>query len=398
MSLLVRDIGTVRGAVRVRRTRVAYLICSGGLGGGEMLLLNHLAHADRDAFDPLVVCATEGPLAERLGRLGVPVFILPIHRQAQALGRVRVPIPSIVWRLVQLLRREGVGLIHSYTMDSRNYAHAAGLLTACPVIHTSHDFWNQFKAIQRWVMNRIPARIIVVSETVRQSLCAGNRLDPARVALIKPGVDIGRFVPRDGQDYVRTEFGLPSDTPLVGIVGRFSAVKGFDTFLEAAALVVHQLPAARFLVVGGAVLPFDHYAEEIPRVIGRLRLHGHVILTGFRDDVPRLMAGMDVLVSASPRESYPTVLMEAAACGRPVVATRSGGGEEIVIQGETGLLVPPKNPSAMAEAIVALLTQPQQAAVMGRAARSRAEERFDLIQMVRRVETEYRAILNGHSR
>lgn len=379
----------------MRRTRVAYLIYDVGLGGGELLLANHMTHADRTAFDPLVVCTGEGALPDRLRHLGVAVFMLPMRREVSVFGRLSLPIPSTAWRLARLLRREGVGLIHSYTMETRNYAHAAALLTGCPVIHTCQDFWSgdMFRPIQWWMMNRLPSRIIVISETARRGLHVGTDLNPARVTRISPGVDLARFRPRDERTAVRGEFGLAPDTPLIGIVGRFSAVKGFDTFFASAALVSGRLPGARFLVVGGAVLRDDDYSAEIRQAILRHGLEGRVILTGYRDDVPRLLAGLDVLVSASPRETFPIVLMEAAACGRPAVATRSGGAEEIVADDETGLLVPVGDPPAMAEAIAALVADPTRASTMGRAARQRAEAHFDLIRMVRQVEAEYRAVL-----
>jgi len=381
----------------MQRTRVAYLIYSVGLGGGELLLVNHLTHADRAAFDPLVVCSEGGPLPDALRQLGIPVFTVPIHKEASLLGRMNMPRPSTAWRLAELLKREGVGLIHSYTMETRNYAHAAALLTRCPLIHTCQDFWfgDMFRPIQWWMMNRLPSRIIVISETARRGLHVGTDLDPGLVVLINPGVDLQRFVPRDERSAVRAEFGLPPGTPLVGIVGRFSAVKGFDTFFASAALVSSRIPEARFLVVGGAVLRDDDYSAEVRQAILQHRLEDRVILTGYRDDVPRLLAGVDVLVSASPRETFPLVLLEAAACGRPAVATRSGGAEEIVADGETGLLVPVGNPQAMADAVTAVLSAPARAAAMGQAARRQAELQFDINRMVRQVEAEYRAVLTG---
>jgi glycosyltransferase involved in cell wall biosynthesis len=331
--------------------------------------------------------------------MGVPVFFLPIHQEAEILSWIRVPMPHTLWQLARLLRHERVKLIHSYTLDTRNYANAAALLTGCPLIHTSHDFWlgNEFTPMQWWAMNRIPERVIVISETVRWGLHVGIRLDPAQVVLINPGVDLVRFSPRDEGAGVRAEFGLAETTPLVGIVGRFNAEKGFDTFFAAAALVACRIPSARFLVVGRTTLPDDDEAD-VMRPMARLELQGRVILTGFRDDVPRLLAAMDVVVSASPRESYPTVLMEAAACGRPAVATRSGGAEEIVVDGDTGLLVPVNDALAMAEAITALLTNSAWATAMGQAARRRAEERFDLIRMVRQMEVEYHLVLERYGR
>jgi glycosyltransferase involved in cell wall biosynthesis len=382
-----------RSAREVRR--LAYLSWSKGLGGGEILLVNQLAHLDRVAFDPIVVASGEGALARRLRDLGIPVFLLPLDEARAWLGRLSLPRAATLARLVRLLRRERVQLIHSFTLETRNYAHAASLLTGLPVIHTSQDtgFGADFGSVQWWALNHLAARIIATSETVLQSLRVGTRLDPQRTVKIHPGVDLARFAPHPSALSVREEFGLPADALLVGVVGRLNSdVKGFPTLFAAAARIAARCPRARFLIVGDAALPGDDAARVKAQVVGTA-LERHLVWTGFRDDVARLVSALDVLVSASPRESFGLVLAEAAACSRPVVTTRSGGAEEIVVDGVTGLLVPVAAPDTLAEAVLGLLADRERALAMGRAARRHAEAHFDVVRMVRRVEAEYRAVL-----
>ncbi len=359
-----------------------------------MLLANHLACCDRERFEPLAVCCAEGSLAARLRSLGIPVFLLPLNAQANVLGRFSLPHARTLWQLASLLRRERIDLIHSYTMETRNYAHAVALLTGLPLIHTSQDTWfgDMFGRLQWLALNRIPRRIVVTSETVRRSLRVGTALRADRAVLIRPGIDLGRFFPRSDAAQVRAELGIAAGAKVVGIVGRLSSVKDHATFFAAAARVAASAPDARFLVVGGAVLADDDYALEIHRDIARHGLGDRVIMTGFRDDVAPLIGAMDVVVSASPRESFGLVLAEAAACARPVVATRSGGAEEIVVSGETGVLVPPRDPQALADAILQLLGDPVTAAAMGAAGRRHAEAHFDLRRMVRALEAEYLSV------
>ena len=374
--------------------RVAYLVFGTGLGGGELLLANHLMCCDRKTFDPLVICSAEGSLAAKLRSLGVPVFLVPLNKQFSLFGRMSFPHPRTLWHLVLLLRNERVDLIHSYTMETRNYAHAAALITRLPLIHTSQDTWfgEMFGRLQWFALNHIPERIIVTSDTVRVSLRVGSLLRPDPVVTIKPGIDLDRFAPRSDSPSVRAELGIPANVKVVGIIGRLSSVKGYETFFAAAALVVVSVPEIRFLVVGDAVLADDDYAREILRDIAGHGLVNRTIMTGFRDDVARLIGAMDVVVSASPRESFGLVLAEAAACARPVVAVRSGGAEEIVVPGTTGILVPPQDPQAMATAILHVLGNRAAAAAMGAAARRHAEAHFDLRQMVRAIESEYLAV------
>jgi glycosyltransferase involved in cell wall biosynthesis len=241
-------------------------------------------------------------------------------------------------------------------------------------------------------MNHTCSRIVATSDTALSSLYVGGRPDPHRVKLIRAGIDVQRFAPRSDSAAVRAEFGIRAADPVVGIVSRFCPRKGFDVFLAAAARIATRFPAVRFLIVGGAMLRSDDYAGRIHQLIRDLALEQCTIMTGFRDDVERLIACMDVLVSASPRESFGLTLAEAAACARPVVATRSGGAEEIVVNGETGLLVPVGDPVALADAVVALLADPTRADLMGAAARRRAERLFDIRTMVRNIEALYLAM------
>jgi glycosyltransferase involved in cell wall biosynthesis len=383
-----------------RRLRVAYLVYGSGLGGGELLLANHLERRDRARFDPFVVCSAEGALPARLRALHVPVHLLPLDREASVLGRMSLPRPATLWRLVRLLRRERADLLHSYTMETRNYAHAAALITRLPLVHTSQDTWfgGMFGRLQWLALNRIPKRIIVTSEAVRRSLRVGTALRETGVVMINPGIDTARFAPRTDAAQVRAELGIAPDARVAGIIGRLSSIKGYETFFAAAARVARRVPDARFLVVGGAVLPDDDYGQKIHQDVAGFGLAGRVVLTGFRDDVERLIGAMDVLVSASPRESFGMVLAEAGACARPVVAARSGGAEEIVVPGETGMLVPAGNPEAMASAILDVFDHPAAAAAMGEAGRRRVRERFDIGGMVRAVESEYLGILGAQGR
>lgn len=370
--------------------RIGYMIYNVGLGGGELLLAAHLAHADRLNFEPFVVCSGKGPLSDQLQNLDVPVAFQPLDRGIEVLG-FSVPRPDTALRIAAEYRRAAVHLIHSYTLETRNYANAAALLTGLPVVHTCQDTWfgSSFGRLQWAAMNHLSSRIVATSKTALRSLRVGEKLDPRRVTFISAGIDVKRFAPRKDSALVRNELGVGPGVPVVGIVSRFCAGKGFDVFFAAAARVVSRFPAARFLVVGGAVFPSDDYAERIHKLIRDLGLSQQTILTGFRDDVERLIPCVDVLVSASPRESFGLTLAEAGACGRPVVATRSGGAEEIVVHGDTGLLVPVGDPAALADAVISLLADPERANAMGAAGRRRAEACFDIQTMVRKIEALY---------
>jgi glycosyltransferase involved in cell wall biosynthesis len=378
--------------------RIGYMVHNAGLGGGELLLACHLAHADRRNFEPFVVCPAEGALSQHLRHLGVRVAFHPVNRDIR-FPRFSAPSPHTALRLAAEFRRERVDLIHSYTFETRNYASAAALLAGLPLVHTCQDTWfaTGFGRLQWAAMNYVAARVVATSEAALGSLRVGERLDPRRVALIQAGVDLARFAPRDDAAAVRGQLGIEGAAPVVGIVSRFCPDKGFDVFFAAAARIAQRFPAARFLVVGDAVLQTDDYAGRIGELVHELDLSANTILTGFRSDVERLIGCMDVLVSASPHESFGLTLAEAAACGRPVVSTRNGGAEEIVVDGETGLLVPVGDAAALAASVISLLEDAQRADAMGAEARRRAEACFDIRTMVRKIEALYLQV-HGASR
>jgi glycosyltransferase involved in cell wall biosynthesis len=188
---------------------------------------------------------------------------------------------------------------------------------------------------------------------------------------------------------VRDEFGIPETAPVIGYVGRLEEEKGTQFFIEALPAISRALPPARYLIVGEASdeqEEFDARARERVRELG---IADRVSFTGFRDDVPDLIAAMDVAVVPSLREAFGLVNVEVMACGRPLVATRVGGIPEVVEDGTTGILVPPGDSGALAEAVLSLMADPGRRRAMGEAGRRRAAQFFDIRAHVRKMEDLY---------
>jgi glycosyltransferase involved in cell wall biosynthesis len=363
------------------------------IGGGEMCFLNFLAHLDREQFEPVVVCPRTGELVGRLQQQEVQVRILPVDLALPVRGTLKIISPQVLIRLVKLIWKENIALLHPYTLYPRNYANAAALITGIPLIYTCHAWqWGeQLRDLQMKLLNTLPKGIIAVSKMIADSLVRRRIIAPEKIQVIHPGVDLNRFKV-DGDPSTRTEFGIFADTPLVGIIARFNDVKDFVGFLRAAALVLRERPSVRFLIVGDEVLPVDNHKDTVKKTIRELGLSRSVILAGYRQDIPQVLASLDVLVSSSLRESFGLTLVEAMAAGKPVVATRCGGPEEIVVHGETGFLVPPQDPEALANAILLLVNNKPLAETMGHAGRRRAESHFDLKVHTRKVEALYHSI------
>jgi len=247
-----------------------------------------------------------------------------------------------------------------------------------------HDPWPRraaLLAVER-ALARGTDRFIAVSEAQKREIVLAGMAPPGRIAVITNGVALDRFAPRDDggatRAAVRRELGIPYEAPLTTMVCRLYRPRDFDTLLIAWRQVRETLPAARLLIVGDG--------PDRPRVeslVAGLWLGEHVTLAGMREDVPRLLAASDLLVHATAGwEGMGLSLLEAMAAGLPVVASRVGGVAEAVEDGETGLLVPPGSPAALAQALLRLLTDPATRAAMGARGRRRAIERFDLQRML----------------
>jgi glycosyltransferase involved in cell wall biosynthesis len=211
-------------------------------------------------------------------------------------------------------------------------------------------------------------------------------------------VELSRFDDAAAPAQLRRELGIADDAPLVGVISRLTRLKGLEHFLEAAAMVRSRVPNARFLIVG-ETSPMDRdYLGELQQYAERCGVAREVIFTGLRRDVPAVLSSLDVSVMPSLNEALSNVVLESMAAGAPTVATRVGGTPEAIVDGVTGVLVPPANSPALADAIVHLLHDRQLAAHLGHAARARIADHFSVRRMVRSTEDLYIELLERKQR
>jgi glycosyltransferase involved in cell wall biosynthesis len=252
------------------------------------------------------------------------------------------------------------------------------------------------KRVQRYVC-RLADCVVVNADAVRTWL-VGEGYDMKRIVVIRNGVDLTRFGEPAQPDRVRRELALPPGIPLVAVASRLSRMKGLEQFLEAAAVVGRRSTAARFLVIGEAP-PHDlGYLDELKRLAARLGIGDRVIFTGLRSDVPTLLAGVDVAVMPSLNEALSNSLLESMAAGAAVVATRVGGTPEALVDGHSGLLVPPADVASLANAVTHLLETPAMASRLGRAARQTIADRFSVERMAETTECLYSRLLTRAAR
>ena len=231
------------------------------------------------------------------------------------------------------------------------------------------------------------------SEAGRQTTIKREGISPEKIVTIYNGIDLTKFdKPELDKDSLRTTYGLAPSTQVVGVVANLRSMKGHADVIAALPAIVEQIPDVAFMFVGR-----DNMNGEIQRLAQESGLSEYIIFTGFNSEVRPFYQLFDLFLLPSTWEGCPVSILEAMAMKKPVVATAVGGIPELVVDGQTGLLIPPHNPVAIAEAIVSLLKNPDGACKMGQAGRIRVEKHFTLLKMVGEIEAIYEELLNIQS-
>jgi len=359
------------------------------LGGAELSLLCLLGRLDRGRWAPQLI-SPGGPLAEEARALGLPVHVLPLERLRRS---SRAPLAWLAGAraIARVAREAEAALLIANTVRAALYTAPAARLAGVPFVWHMRDYWLSEAAPAHPWLDRLGKRLLAAGATrvIANSRSVAAQLPHAdRVAVVYNGIEVERYDPALPGGPFRARHGLPPAGPLVGMVGRLRPWKGQERFLRAMARVAESLPEARFAVVGGAILgPDDGYPARLQRLAGELGLGERVIFTGHLADVRPALAAMDLLVHPGDPEPFGRVVVEAMAMARPVVACAHGALPEIVLPGETGLLVPPGDEAALAAAVLALLHDPEQRQRMGQAGRARVERCFSVERMVSEMES-----------
>jgi glycosyltransferase involved in cell wall biosynthesis len=369
--------------------RILQVSSARAFGGGERHL-SDLARGLAERGHELFVVLREGAaLHERL--TGIPpqnVFTLPLSNAFDG---------GSILKLARFARSLRVEIIHAHV--ARDYtlaAFAARRRGGGRLVLTRHVLFPLSRT-HRFALSNT-SRVIAVSEAVARSLRARKIFEEDKIRVVENGVDTARFA-RARAEFERTP--RTSDGTLrVGIVGELSKLKGQEEFVRAAAFVARRLgDRVEFVVVGEDRSRGGQYRALLEWLVLQLNLSGSVHLLGRlgEDQLMRVMASLDLLVSASHTESFGMAMVEAMACGVPVVATATEGAREIVEDGVTGVLVPVEDVPALAEAVVALLEDEGRRRRLGERAHEVAAERFDLKRMVEATERVYAEALGCES-
>ncbi len=374
---------------RPDKIRLLKMLTNFHIGGTERQVANLALGIDASRFDLHLACLRHsGELLEELKTLRVP-------RPEFRIGSLYSP--KTFWqamRLARYVRRNLIQIVHSYGFYPNVFAvPAAKLAGASIVVASIRDTGDALSPLQRRIQKmvcRLADCVLVNAEAIREKLIEQG-YDPAKIVVIRNGITLSRFAKEQRGATLRQELGLPLSAQLVIVFSRLNRLKGIQYFLEAAIILAGRFPDARFLVVGDGA-----NRKELEEQACRCGLGQRTVFTGFRGDIPELLSEAAVSVLPSLSEGLSNSLLESMAAGVPVVAARVGGNPEVIEHGVTGLLVPPRDATALATATGRLLEDQDLAASFGEAGRRRVAELFSVERSVRETEHLYQRLVGAN--
>lgn len=377
--------------------RVTQFLTNLALGGTEKQVVRLAGALDRTRYAVDLACFGHwGELVDEVARSGVVVAEYPVRSLLRP-GTLRQQ-----FRFAGDLSRRRVQVMHSYNFYANVFALPAARVAGVPcVVASIRDtgvYLDRAKQRAQRLACQFAHRIVVNADAIRDWLIEQG-YTAERIVTIPNGLDVRKYRVARGGHVLRDELGIPHDAPLVLLLARVNRQKGIDHFVTAAAAVRGRHPDAHFVVVGGnfdRAHPEQAYRREVEEAAARLGMARHLHFTGFRDDVPAILAEADLSVLPSLSEGLSNTLLESMAAGLPVVATRVGGTPEAIDDRVHGLLVAPGDARALAAAMGAVLDDPALAEALGCAARARVTQRYSFEQMARATEALYEQVLESN--
>lgn len=364
---------------------VLQLIESSGIGGAETVVLELCKRLDKKSFYPIVGLLNDGWLNQQLIKHGIETIII----------KNKYPYdPFYLWQLIKIIKKRKIDIIHSHEFMMNVYGTIVALLTNRPNIATIHGknyFWEKLRRrIAYRAMGYFATKMVAVSEDLKKFIVDKVGIDTKKISIIYNGIDVERFNNNQSTpDKIRLkkELGLNSNI-VIGTIGNPYPVKGHIYLIKAASKVAKVYPDAVFFIIGKQT----KYMDELKREVSKLNLENNVKFLGFREDIPELLAIMDVFVLSSIEETFSIATIEAMAAKKPVVATKSGGPEEIIIDGKTGFLVPPMDSEVLAEKILTLLRNKELAKKLGQSGSEWVNQKFTVRSMIKNYQRLYKVI------
>lgn len=360
--------------------RILFVDHADGLGGAEHSLLLLMSHLDKTKWEPHLACVN-GRLAQAAQALHISTHIISVPRLRRSRHFLNNWIAGIK-TIRNLAKSIDANILYANTIRATIYTCPAATTIRHPFIWHMRDFWlSESKPKRTWLDTAVKKIICTQSTQIiaNSSAVAAHLPCPDKVNVVPNGIEIPKFNPHMDGSLFRSKYHIPTEAPLVGMVGRLRPWKGQATFLQMAAQLKQTWPYCHFVIVGGSTFDMnDGYPQQLEQLTQTLALRNRVTFTGALDDVRPALAAMNIFVHPGEPEPFGLVNVEAMAMAKPVVAFNHGALPEIVIDGETGLLVEAGNVAALAQAISSLLENPAKSEQMGQHGRRRVETHFTI--------------------
>lgn len=372
----------------MKRTTILHILYGLKVGGAEKVVLSYAKHLNREKYECIVCAMRGGPLEKDLRALNIKYLILN--------KKVGVDFLAML-KLFNFMRTSDIDIIHIHSspklVSPNLYGTIAALLSGRqPIYRSAHNILRDDN-IRIKLFNMVDIffgifhkKIITVSDQVKKSYLKNSATLKNKLYTIYNGIDSQQLQISVNRLQFLNEFGLATNNIIIGCIANLIEQKGHKFLLQAVPVVLQRRPDARFLIVGDG--PLKKYLEISAEILG---VRDQVIFTGYRQDIPKLLQVMDIFVLPSLWEGFPIAILEAMASGRPVIATDVGGNSEAVIHNKTGIIVPNRNPSALAAAIIELTEDEHKMLHFGREGKRRFLEHFTVHTMIRKTQQLYDA-------
>jgi glycosyltransferase involved in cell wall biosynthesis len=357
---------------------------SQGWGGQEMRIVQESLEFMKRGYRMLIACQPGSRIRKVAEGKGIPVIAL----------RMRVAMdPLAVANCIRAIKKNGVDLVHTHSSTDSWCCSMGAKLAGVPVIRSRHVTTPiSTNCFSHFLFMKLADRVITSGETIRRQMIEGNGYNPRKIISIPAGIDEKRFSPEISGDNVRKDLNIGKEDYLLGIVSVLRSWKGHVYLLEAFRALREKIPHLKLVIVGSG--PQE---RNIRKYIEGNGLAGKVIMTGHREDVPQILKNLDLFILPSySNEATSQVIPQAMAMGIPVIATSAGGIWEVVKDGETGKLVPPRDAPALSEAIFWAYQNREETRKMARKARELVLKDFTLARMIEKTGNVYRELLDGH--
>ena len=367
-----------------KKINIMHVLPSLEIGGMENGVVNLVNNLDDEIFENSICCLeSEGPMKNRLFPGKAKVFLMNIKPGIQY---------GLPFKLAKLFRKENIDIVHTHNFDSGLYGILGAKIGKVPVIvHGEHGSFLQNSPrrnqIGKWVCRKSDY-IITMSSNLEEKLKSEWQIVDDKISYILNGLDYNKFAKSDKSDSLKNNLGINPDSIVIGTVGRLVPVKDYATLIDAFALLKKRVQKSQLVFIGDG--PLKNNLIEQAKKLGIL---DSVKMLGTRDDVAELLHIFDVFCLTSLTEGNSNTILEAMAAGLPIVATNVGGTPEIIQSGVNGILVPPRDPNALMEAIHKVITNRTLASQFGTSAQQWVQKERSLERMVQQYMDVYQSLL-----